>query len=240
MREAHDQIALVDRNGARPPCEHEPPLFAGRFRDSVLLVIRCCDLEAHALFRVARPHCERISRVVLGRFDVILLCVCPVQLDFLAIVRDQIGRMPAAGVTPLRDEIALGVIPGEEMGEMVVHVGLGCRVLPHFREPCVQLLDQGRGVWIDPQLLGRFAGVIQVFFERGHFLLAGEIQLGLDLRQQILVEKGRDLAGLQVHDPVQSKVQIAAVELKHLAQQRPQPVELSPCPGRRLHFVWSR
>ena len=74
------------------------------------------------------------------------------------------------------------------------------------------------------------------------FLVVCEIELLLNLRQQVIIEKCRDLSGFQVHDAVQAKVQIAAVKLKHLAQQCPQSVELR-IPGlaaRHLEFQGMR
>lgn len=61
--------------------------------------------------------------------------------------------------------------------------------------------------------------------------VAGELQGFLDLGQQIVVEERPDLGRLQVHDAVQPEVEVATVELKHLAQQRAEAVEVLPGAG---------
>ena len=225
MLEAHDQIVAEDGDGAPASGEHKAALLAGGFLDVVLLVVRRRNLETHAPQPTARADREHVGGVVLGRLDVILVGVGPVQFYFLAVVGDQIGRAPAAGIATLRHEVALGVITGKEVGEMVIDVGFGVRVFPHRGQARPQFLDMRRFFGFELQFYGIFLGVLNLFLQIGTLAVAGEFQPVLYLRQQILVEKRRDLGRLHAHDPIQAEVQIAALELEHLAQQRFQAVE---------------
>ena len=226
--EPNDQIAVIDLDCALAAGEHETALPAVGLLDVVLFVVRRRDLEPDAPRRVARTDGEHVGGVVLRRLDVVLVRVGPVQLHLLAVVGNQVGRPAAARITALRDEVALGVVPSEEIGEMVVDVGLGVGVLLHLREAPVQLDDLRRRVpvGIDTERRRRLPGAPQLLHQTGALLVARELQLLLHLRQQVVVEKRHDLGRLQVHDPVQAEVEVAAVELEHFAQQRAQPIEL--------------
>ena len=111
---------------------------------------------------------------------------------------------------------------------MVVDVGLNGGVLSHLFKPVVQVGDHIRrlGVGVVAEFAGLLAGGLQPLAKGFPVLGAGEAQRRFHLRQQVLVEELGDLRRLQVHDPIQAEVQVAPVKLEHLAQQRPQPVEL--------------
>ena len=229
VREADDQVVLLGGDG--PPAargEHEAALPAVRLLDVVLLVVGRRDLEPDPPRAAAGVDGEDVAGVVLRRLDVVLLRVRPVELHFLAVVGQEVGGPAAAGIAALRDEVAVAVVAAEEGGEVVVDVGLGVRVLLHLGEPPVHLGDRGRRVdlGVDPQFRSRLVRFFQIPLQRGPFLGGGQVELRLHLRQQVVVEEPRDLRRLQVHDPVQAEVQIAAVEMEHLAQQRLQPVEM--------------
>ena len=228
VREADDQIVLLDGDGAPAAGEHEAAPPAVRLLDVVLLVVGRRDLEPDAPRTAAGVDGEDIGGVVLRRLDVVLVGVRPVELHFLAVVGEEVGGPATARIAALRDEVAVAVVAGEEVGEVVVDVGLGVRVLLHLGEPPVQLDDRGRSgrIGIEAQLPGCLARVFDLLLQPGPFRGGGQVELRLHLRQQVPVEERRDLGRLQVHDAVQAEVQIAAVETEHLAQQRLQPVEL--------------
>ena len=238
--EADGELPALDGDGAPAACGHEAALPAVGLLDVVLLVVGRGDLEADAPRRLASAGREGVGGVVLRRLDVVLVRVGPVQLHLLPVVGDEVGGPAAARVAALRDEVALGVVTGEEVGEMVVDVGLGVRVLLHLGEPAVQLDDPGRGVEVGvvAESSGRLAVLLQLPLQLGPLLGAGQVQLRLHLRQQIAVEERGDLGRFQVHDPVQAKVQIAPVELEHLAQQGLQPAELVRGARSRPRTVW--
>ena len=243
--ETDDHVGAVEGDGDLAGGEHEAALAPGGLLDVVLLVVGRRDLEAHAARWVARVNREDVGRVVLGGLHVVLVRVSPVQLHLLAVVGDEVGGPAAAGVPALGDEVALGVIAAEEAGEMVVDVRLGVGVLLHLGETPVELDDRGRR-----SLVGVIAGSSSVRSGRlplpgevGALRVAGELQGLLDLRQQVVVEERHDLGRLQVHDAVQPEVEVAAVELEHLAQQRAEAVEVLPGAGgvriQRGHGRWS-
>ena len=58
---------------------------------------------------------------MFGGFNVILVMVGPVEVDFLAIVGDSVALFP--GVAPLGDEIAVLVVSAEEGIEVIVDGG---------------------------------------------------------------------------------------------------------------------
>ena len=54
----------------------------------------------------------------------------------------------------------------------------------------------------------------------------GQAQRPLHLGEQVAVEERAYLRRLDVHDPVEAEIEVAAVELEHLAQQGLEPVEI--------------
>ena len=117
---------------------------------------------------------------------------------------------------------------------MVVDVGFRGCVGPGLAPFQLQLPDHWSCFGIDTQASGLSAGFGQFLFQ--FRLLAGGIlrQRRLHLRQQIVFEECLNLGQLQVHDPVQAEIEIAAVELEHRSQQVFQPLEFFGGLRRRL------
>ena len=222
--EAHDQLVAFRCHRLRPRQE-EAALLAGELLDVVLLVVGGCNLEPDASPLVADG--EDVGGVVLRRLDVVLVGVGPVELHFLAVVGDEISRSGTARVSALRHEIAFGVVAGEEAGEVAVDVRLGFRIRPSVGNLPAQVPDSVALLGIgDPQLAERRQRLSQLLVQLGPILGRDALQHALRLRQQVVVEERGDLARLHVHDAVQAEVEVAPVELEHLAQQGSEPVEL--------------
>ena len=222
--EADDQIVAL--NGYRRcPGKEKAALPAGRLLDVVPLVVGARDLEAYAPPVV--PGREDVGGVVLRRLDVVLVGVRPVELHLLTVVGDEVGRPAAARVAALRHEVAFGVVAGEEVGKVAVDVRLGLRVRPGICDLLAQFLDFADLLLVGyPQLPQRRQSGPELLVQPRPILRGDPLERVLHLGQQVVVEEGGDLARLQVHDPVQAEVQIAPVELEHLPEQGPQPVEL--------------
>ena len=241
--ETNNQIVAVDGGSALFVGEQETALPVVGLLDVVLLVVGRSDLEPDAPSGVVRPDAENVGGVVLRRLDVVLVGVRPMQLDLFSVIGNQVGGPTAARIAALRDEVAIGVVAAEEVGEMVVNIGLGVGVLLHLGETPGQLDDFRWRVCVrvDTEPSRRLAGVFQIPLQVGSLLVARELQLLLHLRQQIVVEERYDLSRLQVHDPVQAEIEVPTVELEHLAQHRPQLVELRRCfPGFSTHRLHGR
>ena len=222
--EADDEIVALDGHRRRSG-ENKAALPAGRLLDIVLLVVGARDLEAHAPPTV--PGREDVGSVVLRRLDVVLVGVRPVELHLLTVVGDEIGRPAAARVAALRHEVAFGVIAGEEAGEVAVDVRLGLRVRPGVGDLSAEILDTFRFFRVgNPQVSERGKRGPQLLVQPGPILGRDPLQRVLHLGQQIVVQERGDLPRLQVHDPVQAEVEVPAIELEHLAEEGPQPVEL--------------
>ena len=222
--EADHQTVAVDGHRRRSG-ENEAALPAGRLLDVVLLVVGARDLEAHTPAVVSDR--EDVGGVVLRRLDVVLVGVRPVELDLLAVVGDEISWPSAARVAALRHEVAFGVVAGEEVGEVAVDVRFGLRVGPGIGDLPAQVLDAFRFFRVgNPQISECREGGSQLLVQPRPVFGGDPLQRALHLRQQIAVEERGDLTGLEVHDPVQAEVQVSPVELEHLAEEGPQPVEL--------------
>ena len=183
--EANDQFTVVEFDSFRALAirQQETALLVVRFLDVVLFAVGLRYLEPHTPPPFAGAHGEDIGGVILGGLDVVLILIGPVQLYFLAVIGDEIGRAASARVAALRDEVALGVIAGEEIGEVVVDVGFRGCVGPGLAPFQLQLPDHWSCFGIDTQASGLSAGFGQFLFQ--FRLLAGGIlrQRRLHLRQ---------------------------------------------------------
>ena len=120
-------------------------------------------MYAHRFLAVVRPQAESVVAKVLAGLDVVLVFVCPVERDLLALVGDGVD---AGLVDSLGEEIAVGVIATEEAIEVIVDLALQSAnvhsVSPELR---LQLLDLGRIVWVDPEPLSLRDGLAQVLLD---------------------------------------------------------------------------
>ena len=78
--------------------------------------------------------------------------------------------------------------------------------------------------------------VVDVGLGVGVLLGPGQAQRPLHLGEQVAVEERAYLRRLDVHDPVEAEIEVAAVELEHLPQQGLEPVEILAGRWRGLHF----
>ena len=230
MLETDDKLVPVRCN--RVFRGHEAALLAGRLFDVVLLIVRRRDLETHAERRVAFPGHEGVGGVVVGRLHIILVRIGPVQLHFLAVIGNEIGRLAAAGIAAQRHEITFLVIAVEEVEEIAVNIGLGFGVYRRYRQLLPEFDNPGRFIGGDSQGPRGRHRLVEFRLERLPLLVGHARERFLHLRQQIPVEERLNLARLHVHDAVEAEIQIAPVELEHLPQQVLEAVEVPlglPC-----------
>ena len=221
-----------------------PPLGLGKAWEKVAL------LALHvALFHVGVHHSEAhrdiaglegIVAEVLAGLHVVLVLVGPVQMHLLAVVGD--GVALAAGVAALGDDVAVVVVAAEEAVQVLVEGGLRrADVRPVRHVPLLAALQAE--VALAERRLVECLLEVAVAVERGPakhlaYLLLHLAQLPgdhpllqqrplgefvLDQRRQVLGDVALDHRALVVHDPVDAEVQVRAVELKQLAQQRLEP-----------------
>ena len=214
--EADNQLAAV--LGDEVVGQNKMPLLAVRFLDGVFLVVGRRYLESHALFAAADG--ENIRRIILGGLDVILVRVCPVQFDFLAVIRNRIGVFARAFVSAQRHKIAFVVVAGKEVAQMVVGVGLGLLVGFGGFDLGVQFLNFGGLLGVKTQFPCAFGRLFERIFEQGGVGLRDVAQRLGNLRQEVVFQKRADFGALVRHDAVQAEVQVTTVELKQLTQFR--------------------
>ncbi len=142
---------------------------------------------------------------MLRRLHVVLFAVGPVEVDLLAVVGDDVGMFP--GVAPLRDEVAVLVIPPEERVEVVVDVptdvGGGFRVAGTLAPEGVLLAE--RGLLVLHELSARGDGLRP---EELDHLVASLLELARSLRFRgdrplshgLLDRAGEVLVDVPVHD----------------------------------------
>jgi len=254
--EAHDEIAVLDRD--RIVLVQDEVAFgpiAGL--DVAMLALGGRDDEEMHVERLIggreKPFglpdlrglggVEGEVREVLSSLDVILVLVGPVQTDFRAIVGHGVGSglarcLPAQ--IPQRHEIAGVVIPLEEAIQVVVNLCLGTRGVFGRSERGFGLLH-GLGLFRvgRPERFGLGYGVVVCLLEvsdAGGIALA---ELLLDRLEQVVLQEGRHLPGLGVHDPVEAKIQIRLVKLEQLLEQPDEFVSLLLY-GRHVVFPMSR
>jgi hypothetical protein len=169
-------------------------------------------MHAHGVLPVFGPQAEGVVAQVLARLDVVLVGIGPVQLHFLALVGDGIDARP---VNAPAQKIALGVVATEKAVEMVIDLGFEClQVHRSFGKACPQLLDLGQRLRVGIERASLFNRLGQFLLERR---LVRRLVLGkggLDLRQQVLVQKSRDLLCTGVQDTVDAEVEVRLIKLE--------------------------
>jgi len=175
---------------------------------------------------------EGVVGKVLGGFDVVLVVVGPVEINLLAVVRD--GVAFAFGVAALGDKVAVLIVTAEEGVQLVEDArfeSLAAARACGFGFQGQILLTQRRGVVGCGQVPVGIEGVLSQRLAdlRGNVLqfpgglgLVGQraaLQLGGDGLWQVLRDEPLDHVALVIHDAVDAKVQVGAIELEELAQE---------------------
>ena len=196
----------------------------------VLLQVRRAKAEAGR--RDARAGPIRVVPEVLRGLHVVLVAIRPVEVDFLAVVGDDVGVLPR--VAPLRDKVAVLVVAAKERVEVVVDVAADVagrfRVAGPLSPQHVLLPVQASSWYLTSSPLGAIASPpkYSIIWSRtssnfsarpasvsmapwGHGLLDGGGELPVDVAVDDLP--------LVVHDAVDAEVQVGAVELEELAEE---------------------
>ena len=159
---------------------------------------------------------------VLAGLDVVLILICPVELDFLALVGD---RVHAFLIPALGNEIAVLIIPVEEGIERGINIrlqrckiGSFCELLLKLQILLLLLCSVGEGIYGHPHF--RHAILNLLHFGTDFFLAAlreGGKSLLHHLRQA-LCQKLLDLRLTEIHHPINTKIEVGFVELKDFLQ----------------------
>jgi len=179
---------------------------------------------------------EGIVGKVLGRLDIVLVLVGPVEEHSLTVVGDGVARLPA-GIAPLAEEIALVIVPRKEGIEIVEYLGLGLRGDgcggPGFLQRSLRfdILHAQRGrlkSWF--QVPFRVKGLLakrgadlcaQVLAPRPELLSVGRAILleGLvDGVQQVVLDEALDAVLALPEDAIDAEIEISIVELEKVAK----------------------
>ena len=159
---------------------------------------------------------------MLGRLDVVLVCVGPMELHFLAVVGHREGRSLAGRLTggvAARNEIAVVVVPFEKAVEVVVDLALGGGGILCGLVPGTRFLHLGNTLWLGcPVFSGGLNFLLVLGFELG---LAGVVNFteGIaDDGEQVVFKEACYLLGLGVHDAVEPEVEVGLVQLEKILE----------------------
>ena len=164
----------------------------------------------------AAGQSEGVSAEGFGGFDVILVGVRPVQFDFLAFVGKGVDIFLVAAQT---EEVALAVIPAEEVAQIGKHAALALLFVAALRlQALFDFLHFRRIVRLNARDVGGFGDGFQFVAQKFRFVGVVFVQQLARLRQEVALQKRANLRAFDVEDAVDAKIQVAAVQLKDFLQ----------------------
>ena len=161
------------------------------------------------------PCNKRVTLEVFAALDVILIFICPIQLNLLAIVRN--GVSVIALVATLGDEVTTFVVAGEEGHKTTIHVVLQLCKWTETLHLFAKFHDRSRSLcllsWESHSFKSSQLG-IQLCFQ-GKLVTAYVLSKNLiHLIQQTILQEVLDLITLVVHDAIDAKVELLVIHHK--------------------------
>ena len=209
--------------------EHEDALAVRRFLIVVLLGGGVNQPEMN----IIAAGDEGIVPEVLRRFDIILILIGPVEFDFLAFIWNGVDALL---VSPLGNEVPFFIITVEEAVEIGINIRLQPGEVDTERELFFQL-----GITLRLFTLHDLnAELFALFLDAGDLFLdlsgiSGKRgQRFLNLPWQPFRQKPFNLRLADIHNPIDSKIQIGFVKLENPLQEIDETLQLFS------HFVSSK
>ena len=196
--------------------QHKHTILALNLFDRAVFALRRInqlEMDPHLVRRVVRPQQKRVVAQGLVGLDVVLVSIRPVELDLLTFVRN---RIHALAVHAVAEEVAVGVIPPEEVVEVVIDLDFETADVHGICQPLAKRFHLRQRLGIGPQALRLLKCLLQFLLNLGPIGRAILRKRLTHLRQQILFQKRRNLRTPGVHNPIHAEVEVGPVELEQL------------------------